>query len=214
MLFTGGVNVTTYSPPASVGSWNFPSAPVVTLAADGPSVGSAWLPPVTGYAATTTPETRGAVASESFPAPGSDGPSTVPWKLPGVGLDGGGGGGLPTLSFAVRGARPASGELSSPDVLSEQATENPAAEANRRKRAGRANRFIIENLVSSGEGVVREPYIRWEDTVYDALPERSDESPVDVTKRGLEPLTALHYGLTRLLPGCRDMLLLEKPNAC
>src|SRR5688572_2573592 len=147
MLLAGGVNVTTYSPPLSVGSWNLPSLPVVTLAAAGPSVGSAWLPPVTGYAATTTLATRGAVASESFPAPGCDGPSTVPWKLPGVGLLGGGGGGLPTLSEAVRGARPASTEFSGPAVLSEHATDRPGAAANKTRIPGRANRFIMKNLV-------------------------------------------------------------------
>ena len=70
MLFAGGVNVTTYVPPASVGSWNVPAAPVVTVAAAAPSVGLASVPPVTGYATTTAPATRGAVASESFPLPG------------------------------------------------------------------------------------------------------------------------------------------------
>ena len=70
-------------------------------------------------------------------------PSTVPWKLPGVGLLGGGGGGLPTLSEAVRGARPASSELSVPEVLSEQAMASPAVMAKANRNTGRADRCIM-----------------------------------------------------------------------
>jgi hypothetical protein len=58
---------------------------------------------------------------------------------------------LPTLSEAVRGASPASGESSEFEVLSEQATDRPAAMANKISIPGCANRFIMKT--SSGCGV-------------------------------------------------------------
>jgi hypothetical protein len=105
-----------------VGSWNFPSAPVVTDANAGPTVGGFVVDEVTGYAVMTTPLMRGAVVRLSLPAPGSEGPSTVPRKKPGVGLTGGAGGGAPVLSFCADTVRPLSGDRVGPvELLSEHA---------------------------------------------------------------------------------------------
>ncbi len=62
----------------------------------------------------TTPATRGAVVRLSLPAPGSEGPRTVPRKNPGVGLGGGGGGVAPVLSFPAVAVKPVNGDGEAP----------------------------------------------------------------------------------------------------
>ena len=91
-----------------------PSALVVTVADAGPTVGGFVADERTGYAVMTTPATRGAVVRLSLPAPGSEGPRTVPRKNPGVGLGGGGGGGAPVLSFPAVADKPLKGDADAP----------------------------------------------------------------------------------------------------
>src|SRR5688500_2795044 len=91
---------------------------------------------IRGYAVMRTPATRGAVVRLSLPAPGPDGPSTVPRTYPGPELVDGGGGGAPLLSLPSAGSKPSRGEGSTPSGFSAHASARlekaTSAKANRR----------------------------------------------------------------------------------